>query len=58
MQGTSFVFDPTATAINPSELNFDLKYRIKTSGPLTDRIMESNHSIKVEAFRTQSFVSM
>jgi len=58
MQGTSFVFDPTATAINPSELNFDLKYKIKAHGPLTDTIMESNHSIEVEAFRSQSFVSI
>lgn len=57
-QGISISFNPTAKIIEPRLPTFDLHYHIVSSGKIPDTVINSTYSIKVVAFREQSFVSV
>jgi len=56
-QDIDFVFSPTVKELHPENLDYLARYSIKTTNYDTNSILKMNYSIRVSAFRLQSFVS-
>ena len=58
IQGISIAFNPTAKITVPGLPTFDVHFHIISSEIVQSKIVNSTYSIKVVAFREQSFVSV
>ena len=57
MQSVSIEFSPSAKTFYPHETYFTIRFSVKTSEKITNKIFNENYLINISALRTHSIVS-